>query len=59
VRFIWAKGLSAKDIREEMFNIYGGKCLSRKAVQKLIEKHDERFVDDEVETDLRKWLRQQ
>jgi hypothetical protein len=27
VRFLWAKGLNAKDIHEEMFPIYGGKCL--------------------------------
>jgi hypothetical protein len=30
VRFLWAKGLSAKDIHKEMFTVYGGKCLSRK-----------------------------
>jgi hypothetical protein len=27
-----AKGLNAKDIHKEMFPVYGGKCLSRKAV---------------------------
>jgi hypothetical protein len=32
VRFLWAKGFNAKDIHEEMFPVYGGKCLSRKAV---------------------------
>jgi hypothetical protein len=31
VRFSWAEGLNAKDIHKEMFPIYGGKCLSRKA----------------------------
>jgi hypothetical protein len=31
VRFLWAKGLNAKDINKEMFPVYGGKCLSRKA----------------------------
>jgi hypothetical protein len=31
VRFLWAKGLNAKDIHEEMFLDYGGKCLSGKA----------------------------
>jgi hypothetical protein len=31
-RFLWAKGLTAKDIHKEMFPVYGGKCLSRKAV---------------------------
>jgi hypothetical protein len=29
---LWAKGLNAKDIHKEMFPIYGGKYLSRKAV---------------------------
>jgi hypothetical protein len=28
---LWAKGLNAKDIHKEMFPVYGGKCLSRKA----------------------------
>jgi hypothetical protein len=32
VRFLWAKGLNAKDIRKEMFLTYNEKCLSRKAV---------------------------
>jgi hypothetical protein len=32
VRFLWAKGLSAKVVRKEMFHVYGGKCLSLKAV---------------------------
>jgi hypothetical protein len=31
-RFLWAKGLNAKDIHEEMFPVYVEKCLSRKAV---------------------------
>jgi hypothetical protein len=31
--FVWAKGLDAKAIHKEMFPVYGGKCLSRKAVQ--------------------------
>jgi hypothetical protein len=30
--FFWAKGLNAKDIHIEIFPIYGGKCLSHKAV---------------------------
>jgi hypothetical protein len=30
LRFLWAKGLDAKDIHKEMFPVYGGKCLSRK-----------------------------
>jgi hypothetical protein len=32
VRFLWTEGLNAKDIRKEMFHVYGGKCLSLKAV---------------------------
>jgi hypothetical protein len=32
VRFLWAKGLNAEDIHKEMFPVYGGKCLSHKAV---------------------------
>jgi hypothetical protein len=47
----------AKDIYKEKFPVYGGKCLSCKAVHKLGDKH---FADDEeVETEVRKWLRQQ
>jgi hypothetical protein len=32
VRFLWAKGLNAKDIHKEMLPVYVGKCLSRNAV---------------------------
>jgi hypothetical protein len=32
VRLLWAKRLNAMDIHKEMFPVYGGKCLSRKAV---------------------------
>jgi hypothetical protein len=32
VRFLWAKGLNAKNILKEMYPVYGGKCLSHKAV---------------------------
>jgi hypothetical protein len=38
VRFLWENGLSAKDIHKVMFPVYGGKCLSRKAVNNWIEK---------------------
>jgi hypothetical protein len=31
LRFLWAKVLNAKDINKEMFSVYGGKHLSRKA----------------------------
>jgi hypothetical protein len=41
-----------------MFSVYGGKCLSRKAVHNRVEKHGKLFADDEeVETEVRKWLR--
>jgi hypothetical protein len=36
--FLWAKGLNTKDIRKDMFHVYGGKCLSRKAVHNWVEK---------------------
>jgi hypothetical protein len=36
--FLWAKELSAKDIHKEMLPVYGGKCLSRKAVHNWVEK---------------------
>jgi hypothetical protein len=54
---LWVKGLNAKDIHKEIFPVYGGKCLSRKAVDDWVQK---RFADDEeVETVMLKWLRQQ
>jgi hypothetical protein len=27
VHFLWTKGINAKDIHEEMFPVYGGRCL--------------------------------
>jgi hypothetical protein len=60
VRFLWAEGLNAKDIHKEIFPVYGGKCLSRKAVHTWAEKRGKHFGDDEeFETEVRKWLRQQ
>jgi hypothetical protein len=38
VLFLWAKRLSAKDIRKEMFPVYSGKCFWRKAVHNWVEK---------------------
>jgi hypothetical protein len=32
VPFLWAEGLNAKDIHNEMFPVFCGKCLWRKAV---------------------------
>jgi hypothetical protein len=52
---LWAKGLNAKDIHKEMFPVYGGKCLSRKADHNWVEKRGKRFADDEeVETEVPK-----
>jgi hypothetical protein len=43
-----------------MFPVYGWKSLSRKAVHNWVEKRGKCFADDEeVETEVRKWLRQQ
>jgi hypothetical protein len=50
---LWAKGLNAKNIHKETFLVFGGECLSRKLGGKY-------FADDEeFETGVRKWLRQQ
>jgi hypothetical protein len=38
VRFLWAKGLNEKNVYKEMFPVYGGKCLSCKAVHSWVEK---------------------
>jgi hypothetical protein len=60
MRFLWANGFNVKDIHKESFPVYGGKCLSRKAVHNWVEKFSEgrsKVADDE--TEVRKWLRQQ
>jgi hypothetical protein len=36
VRFLWAKGLNAKDIHKDMFPVYGGKCLPSKVAHKCV-----------------------
>jgi hypothetical protein len=55
VRFFWAKGLSVKDINKEMFHVYGGKFVVYSGSQL----GSKRFADDEeVETEVWKWLRQ-
>jgi hypothetical protein len=38
VRFLWPLGVSAKNVHEEMFPVYSGRCLSRKAVHNRVEK---------------------
>jgi hypothetical protein len=42
VRFLWAKGLNAKDIHKETFPVYGGKCLPRKVVHNWVKKFSQR-----------------
>jgi hypothetical protein len=57
---LWEKGLNAKDIHTEISPAYCGKCLSRKEVRNWVDKRGKRFADDEeVDTEVRKWLRQQ
>jgi hypothetical protein len=42
------------------FSVYDGKCLSRKAVHNWVEQRDKYFADDdEIKTEVKKWLRQQ
>jgi hypothetical protein len=60
MRFLWTKRLKGKDIYKEIFSVYGGKCLSRKAAHNWIEKRGKHFADGkEVETEVQKWLKQQ
>jgi transposase len=40
--FLGTKGLNAKDIHKEIFPVYVGKCLSRKAVHNWVEKFSQR-----------------
>jgi hypothetical protein len=60
LRFLWAKGLNAKDIHKEMFPVYGGKCLLRKVVHKCFEKSLKDVRKSQVMPyQVRKLLRQQ
>jgi hypothetical protein len=46
---LWANGLNVKDIHKEILTVYGGKCLSRKAVHNSVEKFSQgrsEFADD-------------
>jgi hypothetical protein len=36
VRFLLLKGINVMDILTEIFSVYGGKCLSRKAVHNSV-----------------------
>jgi hypothetical protein len=38
LHFFAGKRLTAKNINKEIFPVYGGKCLSRKAVHNWVEK---------------------
>jgi hypothetical protein len=47
IRFLLAKGLNAKYFHKEMFPVYGGKFLSRKADHSWVKRRGSRFADDE------------
>jgi hypothetical protein len=56
---LWTKRLNAKNIHKEIIPVYGCKCLPHKAVHNWVERRGRGFADDEeVETEVRKWLRQ-
>jgi hypothetical protein len=64
VRFLWAKGLNAKDIHKETFPVYGGRCLAPTDFHLLgpLKNHRDgkHFADDkEAGREVRKWVRQQ
>jgi hypothetical protein len=43
-----------------MFSVYGAKCLLRKAVHDWVQKRRKGIAyDEDLETEVRKWLRQQ
>ena len=41
VRFLWAKGMAAKDVQKEMLPMYGEHCLARQAVHNWVQKCSE------------------
>ena len=49
VRFLWAKGMAAKDIHNEMLPMYGEHCLSRQAVHNWVQKFSEERTNIEDE----------
>jgi hypothetical protein len=55
VRFLWAKGLNSKDIYKGFFLF----VVERNFRVKLFQPGGKRFADEEVETEVRKCLRQQ
>jgi transposase-like protein len=48
MRFLWAKGLSAKDIHKEMFIVYRGKCLLHKVIHNWVEKFSQRCRKSQI-----------
>jgi hypothetical protein len=44
VRFMWAKGLSAKDTHKGIISVYGGKCSSPKAVHNWVKKFSQELL---------------
>jgi hypothetical protein len=62
VLFLWAKGLSAKDIHKEMFYIYCGSvcCVMRftTGLRNFVKISQGCSKDADDETEVRKWLRQ-
>jgi hypothetical protein len=59
LHFLWAKGLNAKNIHEEIIPLYGGKCLLHRAIHKWVEKFSQgQYKVSDYETEVRNWLRQ-
>jgi hypothetical protein len=54
---LWAKTLNAKDIHKEMFPVYGGKCLSSKAVHNWLANVS--LMTMMLVIEAREWLREQ
>ena len=53
VRFLWAKGMTAKDVHKEMLPMYGEHSLSRQAVNNCVQKFSEgqTRIEDEHRVD--------
>jgi hypothetical protein len=41
LRFLWAKGMAAKDIHKDMLPVYGEHCLSRQAFHNWVQRFSE------------------
>jgi hypothetical protein len=55
--FLLTKGFNAKSTNKEFFPFYCGKCLSRQALHNWCEKRGKCIADEDVGTEVRKWLR--